>query len=86
MIDLVVYEDKLKTDLPERTEKILVFTSPLNVKAYFSQHKLRKDQYLVAIGPSTVAAIKEWGYTCRMAYEPTPWCMADEVMAIATGW
>lgn len=86
VIDLVVYEDKLKTDLPERTEKILVFTSPLNVKAYFSQHKLRKDQYLVAIGPSTVAAIKEWGYTCRMAYEPTPWCMADEVMAIATGW
>jgi hydroxymethylbilane synthase len=86
VIDLVVYDDQLRTDIARREEKILVFTSPLNVKAYFSHHQLMNGQQLVAIGPSTADTLHQLGLHCRMAYEPTPWCMADEVMAAAMGW
>jgi len=85
VLNLVVYEDEPKQDIGLRKENIIVFTSPLNVNAYFSKYSLKKHQHLVAIGTSTAKAIQAAGYSCRVAYEPTPWCMADEVMSIAAG-
>ena len=60
-IDLVLYLNEVKTtfDLPELD--ILVFTSPLNVQAYFSKYTIRKTQKFIAIGKTTAKALHQKG-------------------------
>ncbi len=57
-IDCIVYQNNIKKQLPPLFKgKVLVFTSPLNAKAYLSQHKVLPHQKIVAIGPSTFQAL-----------------------------
>ncbi|PPK85993.1 uroporphyrinogen-III synthase [Neolewinella xylanilytica] len=42
-----------------------IFTSPLNVAAYLDHFHLRSGARVLAIGPSTGAALRERGYSCE---------------------
>ena len=60
-IDLVVYNNDVleKIDLPD--PDILVFTSPLNAKSYFSTKQIREKQIVIAIGETTAKKLKSLG-------------------------
>jgi len=47
-IDIVVYENRKITDFPPSDVAVLVFTSPMNVEAYFEKYDLKKKQKLVS--------------------------------------
>lgn len=57
--DLVVYDNQMKNGFSERKEDLLIFTSPMNVKAYVKLHRFKKDQQLIAIGERTALSLKE---------------------------
>ena len=56
--DLIVYDNQIKTGIRKRDEDILIFTSPMNVKAYTNEHKFNKSQTLIAIGERTASTLK----------------------------
>jgi uroporphyrinogen-III synthase len=68
-IDLVVYDNIPRTDFSNLRADALVFTSPLNVKAYFSVFQPQAQQVFFAIGATTCRAIKDQGVT--PVYVPT---------------
>lgn len=81
---LMVYSNTPATDIEKRSEEILVFTSPMNVQAYFSRHDLDSGQRVVAIGPSTEQALLESGVACSRSFDPMPWSLADAVMQLSS--
>jgi hydroxymethylbilane synthase len=83
--ELIVYENKPKVLLCKIASKILIFTSPLNSISYFEHYQLDDDQQCIAIGNSTAKCLNELGINCKIAIEPTPWAIADEVFAICMG-
>lgn len=60
-IDLIVYDNELVEDFPLRRSEVLVFTSPLNAKAYLGRYPVLPEQYLVAIGKPTASACRSFG-------------------------
>lgn len=56
-IDLVVYGNQPRIDLPTISADALVFTSPLNVEAYFSKQKVIFQPTFFAIGATTRQAL-----------------------------
>jgi len=58
-IDLVVYNNQPRIDLPAITADALVFTSPLNVEAYFLQQKATAKSIFFAIGATTRQALQD---------------------------
>lgn len=60
-VSLPVYENHPMPNPPELIQSVLVFTSPMNARAYFNTHPLRKTQYVVAIGRTTAQQLKELG-------------------------
>jgi len=82
-IDLVVYNNQKKSNLPPRDEHVLVFTSPLNVVAYFDQHILQQYQQIVAIGRTTAAELEAYGYTdFKIATQPNERALAEAVIEL----
>ena len=60
-IDLVVYDNLPKPDIVIPPCDILIFTSPLNAKTYFSHYEKLGHQQIVAIGRTTASTINELG-------------------------
>ncbi len=58
---LIVYDNLPKTAIEASQATFLIFTSPLNVKAYFDQHALAKHQRIIVIGKTTGAALEAYG-------------------------
>jgi len=58
---LIVYDNVAKTDLVASLANFLVFTSPLNVQAYFDQFTLAKNQKIIVIGETTGDALRPYG-------------------------
>ena len=56
---LVVYDNSFKADLDIPYAEILVFTSPMNVQAYFSKNIIMKGQICISIGASTAQVLKQ---------------------------
>ena len=56
--DLIVYENKIKKEFDIPSCSHLIFTSPMNVEAYFTKHDYNKEK-VYAIGKSTAACIKQ---------------------------
>ena len=59
-IDFEVYQtiEKQDTELP--FYDVLIFTSPSNVRAYFRNNTINKDQTVIAIGPSTGNQLRKY--------------------------
>ncbi|MAS52724.1 MAG: hydroxymethylbilane synthase [Flavobacteriales bacterium] len=59
--DLIVYNTIEKNDFQDPKADVLIFTSPSNARAYFSQFKLKEGQSIVSIGPTTEKELKKIG-------------------------
>ncbi len=80
-IHLEVYDNRPVEVATERTESVLVFTSPMNAQAYFSRQALQTGQRVVAIGATTAAALQALGIsTVVTAREPTETALAEAVL------
>lgn len=63
IIETVVYANLPKEQINVSHADILIFTSPLNAKTYFSGHSLQRDQQVIAIGQTTATALAKLGIT-----------------------
>jgi uroporphyrinogen-III synthase len=57
---LVVYDNSFKVDVEIPDAEILVFTSPMNVQAYFSKKTLLDGQTCISIGTTTAQELKQF--------------------------
>ncbi len=81
-LDLIVYDNKIRDDFDfENTFNILVFTSPLNVHAFFSKYKLKPNQQLIAIGDTTAKALNDLGYSdIKIASTPSEEALVEVLL------
>lgn len=78
--NLIVYTNTAIEHVEKRSEAILVFTSPMNAKAYFDAHALQAHQKVVSIGPATSKELSRLGISYYESYDPMPWSLSDAVM------
>lgn len=82
-IHLEVYDNQPVPNPEPRTEDVLVFTSPMNVRAYFSHHALLSGQKTVAIGPTTAAALSHYGVKdVVVAKEPSERSIVSRIFSL----
>lgn len=60
-VDIVVYDNVPKSDFTVPDSDILIFTSPLNVKAYFSKYRRKAKHRIIAIGKTTAESLRAEG-------------------------
>ena len=83
LVDLIVYDNvpRKTIELPEFD--ILVFTSPLNAKAYFSQKKIKEHQPVIAIGKTTATSLKKLGVKNIIVPDfPSEEALAQTILAL----
>jgi|GEM_PF-24916 len=79
-VDLVVYENEIKSNLSIPFCEILTFTSPLNAQAYFQKYPINPKQKVIAIGKTTYKALKKLGLKhIILANQPSEKGMATAV-------
>ena len=61
IIDLVVYDNAIRTSFSLPLCDVLVFTSPLNVKSYFQIYPKSSKQKMIAIGSTTREVMHKMG-------------------------
>ncbi len=77
--DLVIYKNIPTSSFQIKKVSHLVFTSPLNVQAYFSKYDY-EGQSVVAIGPTTANALDRLKIPNKIAIAPTEQAMALAVL------
>ena len=77
--DLLVYTNTPITSFQIDKASHLVFTSPLNVHAYFSNYSY-EGQSVVAIGPTTANALDRLRIPNKIAIAPTEKALVSEVL------
>lgn len=77
--DLVVYDNRPKTSFQIPKVSCLVFTSPLNVKTFFSA-QLYDGELIIAIGPTTATALNKLNIPCKVAIGPTETALAMAIL------
>ncbi len=82
--NLITYINLPKTDCRMLSQHFLVFTSPLNVEAYFNKHQIQPHQKIVAIGETTAAALRGMGlHEVSVGASPTERCLAEKVIELS---
>ncbi len=82
VLDMVVYENVAKQDFDLPECQVLVFTSPLNAKSYFSKYKW-KGEKVVAIGNTTATELRKLEITnAATAEEPSERALAELVLRL----
>ncbi len=81
--DLVAYNNIISSDFNLPVCDCLVFTSPMNVQAYFEKYTVQKHQKVIAIGKTTQKALNKLGVTdVLVAKNPSEESLAETVLAI----
>jgi len=81
-LDLVVYENIAKREFQVPDCQSLVFTSPLNAKAYFSKYRFREEE-VIAIGQTTAACLRQLNITgYKVAEFPSEKALAELVISL----
>ncbi len=81
-LQLNVYDNLPVNNPPDmKAARVLVFTSPLNAKAYFACYALQNGQKVVAIGNTTASELAELGIPdVTVATEPDERALAEAVI------
>ena len=80
-LHLEVYDNQPVPNATLRADEVLVFTSPMNARAYFSCHALLPGQKIVAIGATTAEALRRLDiHEISIAAEPNERCLAEAVL------
>ena len=82
VVDLPIYETVMEDDIDQTYADVLIFTSPSNVDAYFTDNLLDPGQQVIAIGNSTGKKFEEMGVTYTMPYSPDEMGLAEAVFGI----
>ncbi|MEM1119203.1 MAG: uroporphyrinogen-III synthase, partial [Bacteroidota bacterium] len=83
MDDLIVYDNTIKKDFLIPTCDLLLFTSPLNARAYFQKYFLQPEQKVLAIGNTTGSALHKIGINrVYIAENPSEAAMANLVLQL----
>ncbi len=79
--EIVVYKNEAKKQFNIPDCKILVFTSPMNAKAYFEKHELFDDQKIFALGRTTAKTLVGLGIEdFNVAEEPSEEALVREIL------
>lgn len=82
-IPLVVYHNEPLEHFEVPYSNLLVFTSPMNTKAYFRRYQLQPGQKVLAIGKTTAAALRTiLGLEVPVASAPSEAGLAQAALAI----
>lgn len=85
VFDLVVYDNQKKNVFPHPNAGVLVFTSPMNVEAYFDLYKY-KNEKLVSIGSTTQQKLYSMGFNdVKKAKENSEAALVELVKEIIDG-
>lgn len=82
IIDLPIYETVMEEDIELSTADVLVFTSPSNVDAYFTENLLDPYQKVIAIGKSTGKKFDEMGVKYILPFSPDEVGLAEAVFGL----
>jgi hydroxymethylbilane synthase len=82
IIDLPVYETVLEERVEGSGADVLVFTSPSNVEAYFTDNLLDIGQQVIAIGKSTGSKLDELNIKYKLPYSPDEVGLAEAVFGL----
>jgi hydroxymethylbilane synthase len=82
IVDLPIYETVVSDDIDGTTAEVLIFTSPSNVDAYFTDNLLDPEQKVIAIGNSTGKKFEEMGVKYTLPYSPDEIGLAEAVFGI----
>jgi hydroxymethylbilane synthase len=82
IIDLPIYQTVPVTNIATCCEDILIFTSPSNVEAYFTDNLLEPGQKVIAIGHSTGKKLDEYGVNYTLPYSPDEVGLAEAVFGL----
>lgn len=81
MTELITYNNIKKSGFTVPPSDILVFTSPLNVAAYYFENLVQMDQIVVAIGNSTAKALMNLGiFKVKVPEKPTEKSICDLII------
>lgn len=61
-LDLIVYDNRARTDIAVPFTPYVVLTSPLNAQAYYQLRPPVPQQHFIAIGPTTARAMQALGF------------------------
>jgi hydroxymethylbilane synthase len=84
IIDLPIYTTVPVKNIETCCEDVLVFTSPSNVDAYFTDNLLEPDQKVIAIGNSTGKKLDEYNIKYVLPYSPDETGLAEAVFGIGS--
>lgn len=81
--NLIVYNNYFKSHFEISPADILVFTSPMNVNAYFSRYTLQAFQQVVSIGKTTAKTLNQHGIANYIiASKPNETALAETCLDI----
>ncbi|MBP3941974.1 hydroxymethylbilane synthase [Sphingobacteriaceae bacterium WQ 2009] len=82
IINMPVYETVLEENVDKTNAEVLIFTSPSNVEAYFTENLLDPEQQVICIGRSTGAKFDEMGIPYTLPYSPDEIGLAEAVFGL----
>jgi hydroxymethylbilane synthase len=82
IIDLPVYETEMDENCDPSAAEVLVFTSPSNVDAYFTNNLLEPGQQVICIGKSTGKKFDQMNVTYTLPYSPDEIGLAEAVFCL----
>lgn len=82
VVDLPIYETVVADHIDGTSAEVLIFTSPSNVDAYFTENLLEPGQKVIAIGNSTGKKLGEIGVKYTLPYSPDEIGLAEAVFGI----
>ena len=77
VLDAVCYDNVAAPPPSAIPADTYIFTSPLNVAAYLDHYALNKEARVLAIGPSTGAALLDRGVDCEWPDNPSEGSLSD---------
>jgi len=81
MPDMIVYDNHIRKDCQLPFHDILVFTSPMNIKAYQNSNQITENQAIITIGATTAMEAMRLGMnTIHIAEEPSMKGLANTVI------
>jgi hydroxymethylbilane synthase len=82
IVDLPIYETVIAEDTDKTFADVLIFTSPSNVDAYFTNNLLDPGQKVIAIGSSTGKKFEDMGVSYTLPFSPDEIGLAEAVFGL----
>lgn len=82
VIDVPIYQTVLNESVSASDADVLIFTSPSNIRAYFSNNTLRAGQQVICIGYASGKELESLGYAYTLPATPDEIGLAEAVFGL----